>query len=353
MKRTGILLAAALVLAMPFAVTDTVTAETVTVIGGTDKVVFDDSAARDFDFFTEFNQPMYILQNRLYAPVLAESKAIYKNGTYSDVEVSVDISAIVPYGNIDGGIIVQTRGANNAANGLTGWNVNVEHNADATSFALKLHRFENNRWLGAKKEIYNIKYMSDTVHLRVVVKTGVLYAYLDAEDPIFTYNIGAASGKVGLRAYYAPMYFENFSVTSPMILVEPEQLEAKIKELVGFDYAPYTEDSAQKMKDAVEYGKVQLESETSQADIDKAYADILAAEQALIRIKTRADLDELIQTAQAIISDVHTYTKNSISSLKVVVDKCVAAEDADVSYWYQVLEHRIKSAVKYEGGENE
>ncbi len=346
MKKIPKILAAALALAIPLAALPAVTAETVTIAGGTDNVIFEDSNMRDFDFYTEFDQPMYILQNRLYAPLLTESKAIYKHGTYSDVDVSVDVAALVPGGNIDGGIYVQASGVNNAANGITAWNVNVEHDVNSSVFALKLHRFENNRWLGAKKEVYNIKYTSDTVHLRVVVKTGVLYAYLDGDAPVFTYNVGKSAGKVGLRSFYAPNYFENFSVTSPMITVEPELLQSKLAELDGFDYSPFTDESAQTLRAAVAEAKAALAAEESQADIDKAYADIVIAKSELTLKKTRADLDALTEKAQKMMSDAN-YTKSSVSSLRVVIEKCNAATEEKISYWYKILQHRMDSAVKY------
>lgn len=353
MKKTFKILAAALAFILPLCVVPSVKAESVTVGGGTDRIVFDDSEVRSFDFYEEFNQPMYILQNKLYAPVLTESKAIYKYGIYDNVTVSTDVTSINKNGIIDGGIYIGASGANNSKDGITAWCVNVEHSLESGVYALKLHRFENNRWLGAKKEVFNIKHTSDTVHLSVTVKSGVLYAYTNGER-IFSYAVGAARGKVGLRAFYSPIYFENFVVTSPVIAVDRKDLENKLNEFKAFDYSPYTKSSATALADAVKKGEAVLaDDKASQSDIDGAYDNIVTAKNRLLRAKTRADLDALVAETQTVISKPDVYTKSSISSLKVVVGKCQTAADEDISYWYNVLRHRLDSAVKYIGEDDE
>lgn len=348
MKKAIKFLTAALALSVPLAVAPIANAETVSVGGGTDRVFFED--ADDFTLYSQFDdQTMFTLQNRLYAPVLAESKAIYKYGTYGDAEISVDVTAINKSGNIDGGIYVQASNASNAHDGITAWNVNVEHAVNANTFALKLHRFENNRWVGAQKEVYNIKYTSDTVHLRVVVKSGILNAFISGDEPVFTHYIGAATGKVGLRGYYSPIYFENFSVTAPTIALEPNKLGAKIAAMENFDYTVYTDATSAALRAAVEHGKETLNS-LSQADIDGAYADILAAENALIRIRTAEELRALTEKASAIIAEREKYTENSVGSLEIVLRQIEQADGENISELYAVLFRRIQSAVKYGGG---
>lgn len=353
MKRILKILAAAFALAVPMAAAPTAVAESVYVSGGTDAVIFDDDG--DFELFTEFaDQPMFVLQNKLYAPVLAESKAIYKYGRYSDVEVSVDITPINKSGNIDGGIYVQASDASNAFDGITAWNVNVEHAVGSKVFALKLHRFENRSWKGAKVEIFDLPYAHDTVNLRVIVKAGVLHAYADGRD-VFSHYIGTESGKVGIRNFYAPVYYENFKVTAPTIAVEPELLDGKLEEFENFDFSPYTEETAEALRAALAAGRAALAKGDSQTDMDKAYADILSAHGALALKKTRDDLSELIEKANKIIADRDSYTQNSTRSLEIVLSQIASAEDEEIPYLYKKLKHRIESAVRYDlkQGEND
>ena len=328
-----------------------VAAETIRVSGGTSSVAFDNADC--FDLYTSSNLFMYTYKNRLYAPVFGETKAIYKNGIYGDAEVSADITPINKSGRLNGGIYVQASNASNAVDGITAWNVNVEHEMNAKTFSVFLHRFENNRWAGVKKEARYIRYSYDTVHLRVVVKAGTLQAYVGGELA-FTHFIGTSTGRVGLRGMCAPMYFETFSVTSPIIAVDTNKLERKLDELENFDFSRYTENSADALRSAIAEAKRICELADSQADVDEAYSDVVAAQAGLLKKATKEQLSELVARADETIASGE-YTKNTVSSLRVVLREIDGIEgEQAIAYWCNILSHKLDNAVKYavKDGEN-
>ncbi len=312
-----------------------VAAEAPEVNGGTHTVTFESSDRHDFDLYAEFKQPMYMLDGKLFAPTLCESKAIYRGGTFSDVQVEVDISSINPGGKIDAGIYVQARDPGNNLDAITAWDVQVERIVGNKTYTVKLHEFKNGKYMGERKVAEYVPCFSDTVHLKVTVQGGTLSAYTDFNGRLFSYEIGAGSGSVGLRCFYAPNYFENFTVTSPAIQVETAALASKLAELESFDYAPYTAESADALNGGV-----------SQNAVDTALCNIEKAQNALTKTVTQKELDELVLRAREIVANGSRYTKNTVASISVVLNRIENADD-DLSTLYKLLKRRVDGAVEY------
>lgn len=295
---------------------------------------------------------MYYLQNRLYAPSLTECKAIYRGGEFLDVQVEVDITSINPNGLLDSGIYVQASKPGKYQDQITAWCVNLEREVNGKYYKVKLHRFENNFWKGVQVETKEIN-VSDTYRLKVVVLNGVLYAYVDDGECLFTYYIGNAVGKVGLRAFYAPNYFTNFSVTAPNISLNTNLFQQKIEQLEKLDLDLYTTITANNLKTTLEKAKNLINGEVSQPLLEICYLELIKAENALIKLCTKEDLVSLVEIGKNAQQQTNVYTKNSISSLKVVLENCQKAIESEniqeISYWYQKLEYKLDTLIKYGG----
>ena len=295
-----------------------VNAETIDycVDGGRVVIDFEDQSYKEhFDFYTEFGPLPDVIDGKLYCWTLAEQKMIFKNYTYQDVEVNVDMSTINNCGKIEGGIYVQASNANNGMDCITAWCVSVEHTANSNNFSLKLHRFENNRWDGAKVDITRIPYTSNSIHLKVVIKNGTLYAFLnDVKKPYFSYSIGDGIGSVGLRSFYAPNIMDNFTVTG--IIHEPNKdklekliLEAKNKIKL--------EDSiclAENLKSVLALA----ETANTQTEIDNAEKMLTLALEKSIKKYSINELENLINKSSKFLSDEKKYTANSYNALILV-----------------------------------
>lgn len=318
----------------------------VEIAGGKETVTFTNDQDK-FNYYTEFDQYPYVVDGKLYGWSLAEQKAIYKQGSYEDVDVEVDVGTINKGGKFDAGIIVQASNVGNAMGVLTGWYVGLE-NGTGTTF-IKLHRWENSVWKGVKYEKAGV-ILQQVNHLRVAVKSGVLYAYLNySEVEEFSYNIGTASGQVGLRCFYSPNYFDNFSVTGSSISLNTAEITAYMNQANQIDTALLTDVSRGDLTTALQ-ACVTAKDGTSQNAIDEACANLRKVLSELNYTHTYAELQTLIATAQALTNN-GTYTANSFNSLTAVLERCVALTDSssenDISYWYKRLQLRIDSLIAY------
>lgn len=310
-------------------------------------IEFNSEDEKRLQLYTEFDRSPWLMDGKLYFWTLAEQKAIYKDCKYDDVDVSVDISTINESGKFDSGIYVH---ANNVGGGLdqvNGWNVNLERGADKTTYYLKLHRFDNGRYSGCRVEVSGLKLPMNTVNLRVVVKSGELYAFVDhGQTPVFNYTIGSEEGYVGLRNFYSPNYFDNFSIigkgnnrdnSSDVIIEDAKQI----------DLSKLTEESKNTLNNAIEAA----ENADNQYSLEKAVAELEKAMKDALVKRTAEDLAVAIERAEA-ITDGSVYTENSWNSLQAVLGICRTVNTADeeaVSYWTYRLELKILLLVEYGG----
>ena len=234
---------------------------------------------------------------------------------------------------------------------ITAWNVNVEHGATNSTMDLKLHRFENGKWMGIKVEILGLPYSGDTINLRVVVKNGMLYAFLNGKTtPTFTYEVGEGSGLVGLRNFYSPNYFDNFSVTGLANTVRTSKLD----EMKALATEELTKPLASVCKAELEAAIALAENAETQSQVDEAQAALDSALKRAVTARTYAELSELIGKAGEIENpDGEKYTGNSWNSFQAVKQICDGlteeSSEYDISYWYGRLQARIDNLVAYEG----
>ncbi len=322
------------------------------VAGGRLVYDFENGQLTDFDLYTEFDKLPYTMDGKLYFWVLAEQKAILKKRSYSDVEVNVDIMTINKSGKFDSGIYVQASEADSDMDAIKAWCVNLERGAGDTTYYLKLHRFDN-AYLGAKVEIGGLKLPMDKVHLRVVVKNGMLYAFVDyQETPTITYYIGTDEGKIGMRNFYSPNYFDNFTVIGEGNSYDYSELFPAIEKARGYNTDELTEESGNRLKTALDNAVAVLQTTVTQYEIDKVAKTLNDAIDNVIYKRAFSELVRVLSQAEAITNeDGKVYTKNSWSSLQKVIAICSQlTEDGDeqvISYWTNRLEYRISALIPY------
>ena len=356
MKKLAIILLSAAMIsagAAPAALQPAVAEPDYSVDGGRLVIDFEDeNDYKSFELYTEFDKKPWQMDGALYAWTLAEQKIILSGSVYSDVEVSVDISTINNCGKFDSGIYVMANSPSGKMDSINAWNVNVEHGATNSTMDLKLHRFENGSWKGIKTEVLGLPYSGDTINLRVVVKDGMLYAFLNgSKTPTFSYNVGQGSGFVGLRNFYSPNYFDNFTVTGAANAVYTADLVRAKAEAENALEQNLAADCVSELQAALALA----DQAVTQVEIDAAVKALEKALDRVVVVYTYDDLAELIAVADTIENpDGNVYTYNSWSSLQAVKGICenLTAESSeyDISYWYGRLEARIDGLVAYIGG---
>lgn len=302
-----------------------------------------------FLLFTEFDKQMWIMDDKLFAYTLCEQKAILKDKIFTDIDVCVDISTINTKGKFDSGIYIGAKNIGPNIDQIDAWNVNVEHGAGQNTYYLKLHRFINGRWDGIRVEISGIPYTSNTIKLRVVVKGEMLYAFLNKDvKPRITYNIGLIQGYVGLRSFYSPNTFDNFSVIGNCIEVNREELNKKIEEANNLLTLNLTTNSIERINHGLNLANTAI----TQKEIDFAIKTLKNAIESVEQHSDYVSLTELINEITAMENPDYTiYTKNSWDSLMEVLKICkTLTEDSSeelISYWYNRLSTRKQGLIAY------
>lgn len=322
--------------------------------GGLYEIDFNETIdLNNFSIFSEHDQLPYISEGTLYFRNTCEQKVIFKNHKVSDYYMAeVDIMPLVKKGRIDCGFYLQASSASNKLDGIKAYNLNVEHDINSDSFYLKLHQF-NNGWLGAKVEIPNNKYIGDSVHLKVVVKEGVLYAFLyDNETPTLTYNIGVEDGYIGFRSFRSPNKIDNFRILSNGITLNTTKLNEKIleaEELVNSN--KYTESTASNLNELLLTAKDILANSKNGAELDEMISKLNKSISLLKEAHTYEVLQKVLVNAKSYLTLEAQYTKNSFESLKTVISYCEQLNESstedEISYWTNMLQHRIDNLIKY------
>ncbi len=307
-----------------------------------------------FDLYTEFGKDPWIMDGKATCWTLAEQKLILRGQLFSDVDVSVDIGTLNDHGKFNAGIYVHASSPNDQKDGITAWNVNLERAADRETYYLKLHRFDNGHWNGAIVEIPGLVLPMNEVNMRVVVKSGVLYAFINHEKtPRITYSIGAGEGYIGFRCYYSPNTFDNFSIISPTFPVDILALSNLVERANALDLQSLTQESQSKVSAMLSKAQELMQNAVNQYRVDECVAEFEEALANALEKYSYAELVSVIARAKALENNGQ-YTQNSWSSLQTVLQYCEAlsqdSSEEEISYWTYRLEKRIDRLVSYTKG---
>lgn len=320
--------------------------------GGSVLFEFNDvSEMESFSAFTEYGNTPYILDGRLYTNVMAEQKLILNDYNFSNVIVETEVHAINPLGKIDAGIYFDASIVENKLDGIDAYCLNIEHDVDRLTYRLKLHSFKKSEYVGCLAESKDIKYVGNSVSLKMVISDNVVTAYTDGKDDVkFTYELEGIDQKIGLRGYYSPSYFEYFKVTANAFEKDLTKFNDTVAKARAIDLSEYTASSSVELVQMLE----ELESvdvdTLNQLEVDALVKRLTKCMDNLVIKHTLSELNELVQSAQQYINEDEKYTVNSIESVKFCVNEAskITEDDEDVvSYWYNMLTSRINALVRY------
>lgn len=325
-----------------------------TVEGGRVVYTFEDTSdLRAFGRYSQLGYNMYVAEGKLWSYVFGEQKVVLKDKQFEDVDVSVDIETLNARGKFGSGIYVGASNPSDAADGITAWQVAVERDAGQPSYNVRLHYFQNGSYVSYYAAAYSIPVVRDVIHLRVVVKDNVIYAFTDGRrEPLFSCDTsvwGGAAGMVGLRCYYSPNRFDNFSVTGELLPVDTAEMDA----LAEAAQAKLKENLAAESRSALEAALALAEAATTQTETDDAAAALSQAIGRAVTAHTAAELAALIERAAALRNPEEArYTANSWASLQKVLEIAqtkTAAGERELSYWYERLDARVRNLIAYGG----
>ncbi len=301
-----------------------------------------------FYLYSEFDKEPWLMDGKLYAWTLAEQKMILANHIYYNVDVSVDIHTINKNGKFDAGIYFYANDYRSNIDGIDAWCVNVEKGAGQKSFYVKLHRFKQG-YTGAFAEVKGVPFTTDVINLRVVVNAGYVYAFINgAKNPILSYKVGQGAGNVGLRSFYSPNYFDNFTVTGTPHPVDKTEMQNLAEKATAELNNTLPQACIEELNSAI---KLSQDAQT-QTQVDEAVKALKTALENSVDKVTYQQLTELIATANELQNpDGNVYTENSWNSLNAVKDICAnlteQSSEYQISFWYEKLECRIAGLVKY------
>ena len=315
------------------------------------KVAFDfedENQLDSFDAFTQFEMPPFMMDGKIYFDTLSESKFIYNEKTFTNVDVSVDINTINPHGKFDTGIYIGTD-FDHPIDHCIAYEVNLEKGADEKAFHLRIHRFYYG-WRGIQAEANGLKIPTVDLNLRVVVKGGILYAFVNHEKtPRLNFNVGSGANYVGIRNYYSPNYIDNFTVIGNGLEVQKSKLDQLISQADALDASKYTTNSYNALASVLVNAK-NAKQGSDQYEIDK-YTDLLEKALANLVIKrTYEELEETLARAKTISNEDERYTLNSFKALTMVIAICEGVDrnnEDDVSYWCNQLDKKIEALTEY------
>lgn len=315
------------------------------------KVAFDfedESQLNSFDAFTEFNVYPFMMDGSIYFDTLSESKFIYNERTFTNVDVSVDINTINPHGKFDTGIYIGTN-FDHPIDHCIAYEVNLEKGNDDPTFHLRVHRFHYG-WRGIQIEASGLKLPMVDLNLRVVVKGGTLYAFVNHQKtPTLHLDIGGGNNYVGIRNYYSPVYIDNFTVIGSGLEVQKSKLDQLISQADALEASKYTTNSYNALASVLAEAKIAKQG-SDQYAIDK-YTELLEKALGNLVVKrTSNELEETLVRAKAISNEGEKYTKNSFKALTMVIaisENVDRNNEDDVSYWCNQLDKKIEALTEY------
>ena len=307
-----------------------------------------------FDLYTSYESNPSFNDGVMYSYLYAEQKIILRDVSLSEYLIEADFGPSVYKGHIDMGFYVKCANPNSGVDQIQGWEVNIKHDDNNANWDLRLYKFDN-AWMGTFKEVKSMPFWNDEwIHLSVLVKNGNVTSYInrDYDSPMFTYNIGAGAGLVGIRSFKSPAKVKNLQITSPSFEINTTALSSLINECDALSENDYTPSSWSKMQAVLTQAKAVLASPANQLAINDAVKELKEAKANLLAKKTFEQLQALIAECEQ-ITDVESYTQNSYQSFMFCLNRAKQLTQSssieDISFNYKMLEYRKNELIRYGG----
>ncbi len=323
--------------------------------GGT--VSFDFANPEDvsrFDLYTSYESNPSFVGDTMYSYLYAEQKVILRDVLLSEYLIEADFGPSVYKGHIDMGFYIKAANPSNSIDQIQAWQVNIKHDDNTANWDLRLYQFDN-AWIGQFAEEANMPFWNDEwIHLSVLVKNGIVSAYINNnyDYPMLNYNIGTGAGLVGIRSFKSPAKVRNIQITSPSFEINTSKLSALINECNSLNENDYTPVSWGKFESVLNKANGVLSSPINQLVINDVVKELQSAKDGLLLKKNYQQLQELISECEQ-ITDSGSYTQNSWGSFIFCLNRAKqlteSASVEDISFNYMMLEYRKNELVRYGG----
>ena len=308
-----------------------------------------------FDYYTSYEALPTFHDGAMYTYLYAEQKAILRNVALEEFLLEGDFGPSIYKGHIDTGFYIMATDPGSDVDSINAWEVNIEHDENVATWKLKLHRFQNYRWQGIYAEKADIPFWgSEWLHLSVLVKNGVVSAYInnDYSEPVISYTVGEGAGLVGVRNFKAPAKVKNISITSPMFTIDTNNLSGLVNECDALQENDYTPKSWVVLSDALLEANAVLADPINQLIVNDAFDKLQKAKDGLLLRKTYAELQTLIHECEQ-ITDAQNYTANSWQSFVFCLNRAKQLPESssveEISYNYAILLDRKNELIRYGG----
>lgn len=224
--------------------------------------------ARNFNIYSSQEKNVKFINDSIVTPANSEVKLLAKGiDKVDEAEINVDISGTS--GNkINSGLYLFASNPTNEPDKIDAYNLQLEEKEDHT-VTISLFNFSSEKgYLGKIADGGAYSTINNSIHLRVIIKNGIIFAFVNNEDsPCLSYaSKSKERGMIGIRSQYQSNMFSSFKVkySSYSNLHELEELLNKINNL---DLSLYTSETVKSLKilttEAETYSKY-----TSQTDVD-------------------------------------------------------------------------------------
>ena len=306
----------------------------------------------DFELYHSYGKGFYSLNGYLWTDRYQEAKAICKDISLTDADISVQLFTPTEGAYLDGGIYFGVIGQ--TANGvdlIDAYEVHVKrdsgHNVSgATSiYTIEIYRFKH-AWEGVVASTSVMGHTNVTLSLKI--RGRILEVYTDGcEKPRLVYQMNDyIGGKIGLRTYQCQMGFKNLKIEGKGLPLLTQQLDALIKRTEAIDLSSLISESKENLTTALNQAKNAIIS-NDQRVIDQAYLVLEIANNRAITAFSREELNALIAQAKQINNGYYEHGKKALDgALERALKLPASADEKSISLAAFSLQNALDSLIK-------
>ena len=170
-----------------------------------------------FDFYSSADGSFIYENNELHSTSAGEQKAILKNFSSKELDISFTISGATQHSTINGGLYFHAKNARSVIDGIDAFNVQVVKDPSSPFYTISVFNFENSVFKDAISNTIKFSYVERNIKIRVTANEKELNVYLNGSNiPSLTKqlkNIDKSGLEVGFRSMFAEQTFSNIVVS--------------------------------------------------------------------------------------------------------------------------------------------
>lgn len=235
------------------------------------------SSASDFEVYSSEAANVKYINNSIVTSSNSETKLISREiEKVDEADINVDISGT--NGNvINSGLYVYAGDVTNESDKIDAYNIQIEEKTNGT-YSVSLFNFSKDKgFLGKIADGGTYSLVDNTVHLRVVIKNSLIFAFVDGSDtPCISYAVkNKERGGIGIRSQYCSNKYSNFNVIASSYS-DLSELKSLISQVRSMDLSSYTADSVNDLLMLITQAET-MTKYTKQTEVDKMINDITMA----------------------------------------------------------------------------